>query len=143
MGNIHTYHLSQCLIFQNCITHISYVFYCHHLFNPTGYDGVKTFAKRKNVKDGPLLHTVSSIAASFCASLFSSPADMLMTKYMSHSGRNAPTLYHCALSIYNTDGIMGFWRGWGLNFVRLTPVMLTFSVLYEQIRFQMGVGYMS
>lgn len=104
-----------------------------------GYDGFKTVAKRNGHKDGVPLHICCSISASFFASLLSSPADMVVAKYMSSSSASRQSLGDCLRSIHQQPG--GFWRGWPLNFCRLVPVMLTFSTVYEQLRQQAGLGY--
>mmetsp|Transcript_20915 Transcript_20915/g.31109 ORF Transcript_20915/g.31109 Transcript_20915/m.31109 type:complete len:385 (-) Transcript_20915:45-1199(-) len=107
-----------------------------------GYDGMKTLGRNHGMEDGPFLHILASITASFWASFLSSPADCLMTRYMtSASSRNKQSMLDCARRIYIRDGITGYWRGWSLFFVRLTPSMLAFSTVYEQIRFQLGLGY--
>ena len=109
-----------------------------------GYDGVKTFARdgRLGVRDGPALQAIASVAASISASLLSAPADLLITRYMTLPG--GTRLVDCIRGIYREGGgsITVFWRGWTLSFIRLTPVMMTFTTLYEQFRFQLGVGYL-
>jgi len=105
-----------------------------------GYDGFKTFAKCRGMKDGPTLHLMAGFAASFGASLFSAPADLVTTKYM--SAIDGRSLSNCIRKVYMEEGIIGFWRGWSLSFLRLTPALLTFSIFYENFRYQMGVGYM-
>eukprot|EP00588_Corethron_pennatum_P022830 CAMPEP_0194312824 /NCGR_PEP_ID=MMETSP0171-20130528/9759_1 /TAXON_ID=218684 /ORGANISM="Corethron pennatum, Strain L29A3" /LENGTH=317 /DNA_ID=CAMNT_0039067521 /DNA_START=53 /DNA_END=1002 /DNA_ORIENTATION=- len=88
-----------------------------------GYDGLKTCSKSYGVRDGPYLHLAASIAASFCASAMSAPADLMTARFIT----SGMTLSQCAREIYHVGGVAGFWRGWTLSFVRLTPVMLTFS----------------
>lgn len=107
-----------------------------------GYDGLKTIAWERGFQDGPALHIISSIAASFGASFLSAPADFVMAKYMTKSSQTTSTsLYHCVKEVYINDGIVGFWRGWSLFFLRLTPVMVTSSMVYEQMRRELGLGY--
>jgi len=109
-----------------------------------GYDGLKTFGKHYlNIEDTPRLHIISSLSAAFGASVLSAPADMVMAKYMSKHENNRSTLRQCVGSIYREGGVRSFWRGWGVSFVRLCPVMLTFSTCYEQLRHGFGVGYLS
>lgn len=108
-----------------------------------GYDGLKTVSKEYNVMDdGLMLHVLSSIGASFCASVMSAPADLVMTKFMADP-RNSSTsdLMRTMEKIVSEQGIIGFWKGWGLSFLRLTPVMLTYSTFYEQVRHVLGIGY--
>lgn len=58
----------------------------------TGYDGTKTIAKEYGYEDAPPLHIASSITASLFASMFSAPADLLMTKYMASFGKSSLTI---------------------------------------------------
>jgi dicarboxylate transporter 10 len=107
-----------------------------------GYDGFKTLAKTYyDIQDGPYLHLCASVAASFGASFLSAPADLIMAQYM--VSRQKTTVTSCIQSVYRQNGIAGFWRGWSLFFVRLTPILFTFTTVYEQLRFQLGLGYMS
>lgn len=107
-----------------------------------GYDGLKTAAKARGFEDGPHLHLLSSVAASFGASFLSAPADLLVARYMSMSTKGDGLLV-CVKEIYDEKGIKGFWRGWSISFLRLTPVMITYSTLYEQFRYKMGLGYLN
>jgi len=109
-----------------------------------GYDGMKTFGKSKlGVEDGVFLHIISSISASFGASLFAAPADLTMTKYMSDPPEQARSLLYHMRSIYAERGILSFWRGWNLMFLRLAPVTLTYCTLYEKGRHLLGIGYLT
>ena len=104
-----------------------------------GYDGVKTFAKNRGYQDSTYLHVVSAISASFWASALSTPADLVMAKYM--SSRSKESLVDCIFHINAQGGIAGFWRGWTIFFFRLTPSLLTYSTVYEQLRRELGLGY--
>jgi hypothetical protein len=126
-----------------------------------GYDGCKTLWRQHlmgNNKDDndkgetSTLHILASISASFGASFLSAPADYVMAKYMAASStsnstttssKHTTSLRYCIQEIYTTQGILGFWRGWSIFFIRLTPVMITSSTVYEQMRRQLGLGYMS
>lgn len=105
-----------------------------------GYDGLKTAAKARGFEDGPYLHLVSSIAASFGASFLSAPADLVVARYMA---TKYDGLLVCVKDIHDERGVKGFWRGWSVSFLRLTPVMITYSTLYEQFRQNMGLGYLN
>ena len=107
-----------------------------------GYDGLKTAAKARGFEDGPHLHLASSVAASFGASFLSAPADLLVARYMSMATKGDRLLV-CVKKVYDENGIKGFWRGWSVSFLRLTPVMITYSTLYEQFRYQAGLGYLN
>jgi Mitochondrial carrier protein len=62
-----------------------------------------------------------------------------MTRTMNQS--NSMSLIHSMKLIYTEGGILGFWKGWQISFLRLTPVLLTYSVTYEQLRLYLGLGY--
>ena len=111
----------------------------HISFHYVGYDGLKTIAKNSGYEDNVYLHIASGISASFCASFLSAPADLVMAKFMSSNSKES--LADCVKKIYVKNGVIGFWRGWSLFFVRLTPSLLTYSTVYEQLRHNLGLGY--
>lgn len=112
-----------------------------------GYDGFKTMCKSSyQMEDTPKLHIISSMAAALGATILSSPADFVSSRYMSSA--SDIKLTHCVEHIYvehgrGVRGILGFWKGSGLTFIRLTPGLLTFNTIYEQCRFNLGLGYLS
>lgn len=107
-----------------------------------GYDGFKTICKKNDlIEDGVKLHVASSIVAAFGATILSTPADFVMARYVSSS--TSETLSHCIQQIYRENGILGFWRGSGICFVRVCPVMLSYSTIYEHLRHHFGLGYLS
>jgi len=123
-----------------------------------GYDGVKTIFKQHRQQDGiaafffledsPALHVLASISASFGASFLSTPADYVMAKYMAtkaipSSSSSSSLLRQCIQDVYKKEGILGFWKGWSIYFIQLTPLMICASTLYEQTRLIFGLGYMS
>lgn len=109
-----------------------------------GYDGMKTIGKSKlGMEDGVFLHVISSLSASLGSALLASPADLVMTKYMSDSSGNRRSLVYHLRNIYAERGVISFWRGWNLMFLRLVPMTLTFCTLYEEGRFLMGIGYLT
>lgn len=105
-----------------------------------GYDGCKSFCKSHDVQDGPILHVISSITAAIGATILSTPADYVMAKYLSNSKLRISSVMH---QIYFEQGLLGFWKGSSISFLRVTPVMLTWSIVYEQLRFSLGLGYMT
>lgn len=106
-----------------------------------GYDGFKSWAKsRGHMGDGPALHAVASVAAAFWASFLSAPADYVTARYM--TSEKYYNLTECIQDVYLREGVVGFWKGWGLMFVRLTPVLFTYSTMYEQMRYSLGIGYL-
>lgn len=112
-----------------------------------GYDGFKTICKSNElIDDGIGLHIASSIVAAFGATILSTPADFVMARYVSSirgTSTSASSLSHCISTIYKEKGIIGFWRGSGICFIRVCPVMLTYSMIYEKLRFCLGYGYLT
>jgi hypothetical protein len=107
-----------------------------------GYDGFKTLCKsRELIDDGIELHIASSIVAAFGATILSTPADYVMARYVSSTSK--VSLSQCIMGIYKESGILGFWRGSGICFIRVCPVILSYSTIYEQLRLHMGLGYLS
>lgn len=111
-----------------------------------GYDGCKTFARKKRwLDDGPLLHGISACAGAFGACAFSTPADVVMTRFQAAGMNGAnkyPTVAHCAADILKQDGPAAFYRGFTPFVVRLGPVFLLSLPLTEQIRRILGLGYL-
>lgn len=104
-----------------------------------GYDGMKTWAKSQGFEDNAMLHVVSGVSASFWASFLSAPADLVMAKFMACPQKQS--LAKCITDIYAQGGLVGFWRGWSVFFLRLTPSLLTYSTVYEKLRQELGLGY--
>lgn len=98
-------------------------------------------ARDRGLEEGPLLHVVSSISASFGSSFLSAPADMIMARYMAADGQ--VTLIQTMRQIHAEGGVLAFWKGWGVFFFRLAPVLLTYSTVYEGLRKSFGLGYMT
>jgi hypothetical protein len=104
-----------------------------------GYDGFKTICKSHDVlEDGPLLHAIAGVVAAACATLTATPADYTMSRYMASDEKSVSVVVR---RIYQEGGIVGFWRGSTINFCRSTPVFLTYTAVYEQLRHYFGLGY--
>merc|ERR1719223_78324 len=97
-----------------------------------GYDGFKTVSKENGAKDGPVLHFFASITAAIGATILSTPADLVMSRYM--SSNRSQSLSFIIKQTYQDYGVLGFWRGSSICFARVAPVILTFSAVYEQLR---------
>jgi len=112
-----------------------------------GYDGAKTALAQRNqiMQDGPALHVVGSVVASFFATVASAPADLVMTRYQAapQVGMAYTGPLDCFGRVLREEGLRGFYRGWWPYFVRLSPVFIIFHPLFEQLRFVAGLNYMN
>lgn len=95
------------------------------------------------LEDGPLLHVVASVHAAFWASTLCLPFDVLMTRYQTsaQAQRRGGGPLGCAVGILRTDGPAVFFRGWVPMFLRLSPMFIVSSTLFEQCRRLLGVAY--
>ena len=107
-----------------------------------GYDGFKTWAKRRSIlEDGPLLHGLAACAGGVGAGVCATPADVVMTRYQASSTYRSA--FGAAADILRKDGVLAFYRGFTPFVVRLGPVFLISLPLTEQIRRLAGLGYLT
>ncbi|CAK9110619.1 unnamed protein product [Durusdinium trenchii] len=105
-----------------------------------GYDGTKTTARRCGLQDDPMLHVAAAACAGFSAATLSAPADVVMTR------SDGSCWHHFAPPkrlLLSSSGPAGFFRGWTANFFRLAPTFTVGSLIYEQCRLLLGLGYMT
>eukprot|EP00947_MAST-08B_sp_MAST-8B-sp1_P004227 g4227.t1 len=111
--------------------------------NTLGYDGTKTLSAAYGVlEDGPVLHVAGSVASAFCASSFSVPADVVLTRYQTSPRGTYASPLACASSMWRAEGPAVFVRGWLALFGRQAPLYVVFLPLYEQMRRLLGLGYL-
>jgi len=110
-----------------------------------GYDGTKTKAKELGASDSIVLHVAAATVGGFCAATLSAPADTLLTQLQSagQRGKAYGSILECATSMLKDAGPGVFFRGWTANFMRLAPTFACGSVIYEQVRLKLGLGYMT
>ena len=91
------------------------------------------------MSEGMPLHMVSSMGAGLAVALVSSPVDVVKTRVMNQKveGKNG-TLYRsaieCLVKTLRTEGLMGLYKGFLPNWMRLGPhTMITFCI-FEQLR---------
>ena len=111
-----------------------------------GYDLTKTKLKEAPfcVRDGPVLHVASSIAAGIGATAFGMPADVVFTFWTTakQRGTSYRGIFHCLQDLVKTGGFRVFYRGSFLSFCRVVPIFTLYFPLYEQVRRLAGLGYM-
>jgi hypothetical protein len=110
-----------------------------------GYDATKRLARSQGLPEGPAVHVGAAIVAGFLAATFSAPADVLMTRLQSSlpaQGARRTGLVPLAQMIWRDEGVRGFGRGWSVNVLRLAPTTVIGSLIVEQVRSLLGVGYL-
>jgi hypothetical protein len=108
-----------------------------------GYDGFKTLCKSHGIQDGPKLHAASGVVAAFTATITATPADYVMSRYMASNSADKVSVMKIVGEIYRENGVRAFWRGSTINFCRSCPVFLTYTAIYENLRYAFGLGYFS
>ena len=53
----------------------------------------------------------------------------------------SPAVLSSARAIWAADGVSGFFRGWSVSVMRLVPTVIFGSLIYEQSRRLLGLGY--
>lgn len=107
----------------------------------TTYDAAKQFLLRDvGVKDGPVLHALSSAIAGLVAATLGAPADVIKTRYMNQptSPTGVPLLYtssfDCLKQTVGKEGFAALYKGWLPTWLRMAPWSLVFFVSFEQLR---------
>lgn len=90
--------------------------------------------RNRLLEDGMPCHLVSAIAAGFCATVVSSPVDVVKTRYMNSVKSQYNNILHCIMSLWKKHGFFGFYKGFYPALVRL-GTWNTFTFLsYEKIK---------
>jgi hypothetical protein len=108
-----------------------------------GYDLCKTEAKKRGVEDGFPLHLCASVASAATATVSGMPADVVFTNYSSAPPKKYRSVFHCAASLLKEEGPLVFYRGSSAFFMRSAPIFTLYFPIYEQVRKQLGLGFMS
>ena len=136
------------MFIENNIYYFSTLFFLGALINAgntLGYDFIKTTNKKHvYINEGPSLHIIASIVAAFLSSTFSVPADFIMTRYQAgpQMGYHYTSVLNCTVTLFRTEGLFSFFRGWIPLFVRVAPLYVCYLPVYEQCRRHLGLGYM-
>ena len=83
-----------------------------------------------------LTHLFSSCVSGFMGAVFSSPADVVKTRYMNQlQGQEAyKGVIDCALRLFKTEGLMVFYRGFIPLYLRIGPWNVAFFLSYEKYK---------
>ncbi|KAJ2219198.1 Mitochondrial dicarboxylate transporter [Coemansia sp. RSA 353] len=105
------------------------------------YDVLKARMLRRGYEDSVLVHFAASFAAGLVATTVCSPADVLKSRVMAaiklqdtgaRTGR--VRVWETAWTIYHTEGVRAFFKGWVPSYVRLCPQLVITFIIYEKLR---------
>lgn len=107
------------------------------------YDQVKqTLKQRGLMEEGLALHFVASMFAGLFCSITSNPVDVVKVRLMNDKAREFHGVSDCVRSITTREGLLAFYKGFGMCWARLgTHTILTF-VIFERIRLLFGIAAM-
>ncbi|KAH9850664.1 dicarboxylic acid transporter [Lenzites betulinus] len=103
------------------------------------YDLFKSMLLRNRIplidyqlKDGLLLHTISSVLAGTVATTVCAPADVLRSRLMSAHGKSKPV--QILTTALREEGPRFLFKGWTPAFIRLGPNTVFMFVFFEQLK---------
>ena len=100
------------------------------------YDTIKNniLVAEFGMQNGLVLHLCSSMSAGVITTTAANPIDVVKTRYMSDSTGQYKSPLDCVKSIYRTDGLKGFMKGWMPSYWRLGPHTVMSFILIEKVR---------
>jgi hypothetical protein len=105
------------------------------------YDIAKTILKNTfHLKEGPVVHTISSLVAGLVATTIAAPLDLLKTRAMNTLGKPAGMAETLVL-IVKQEGGRALFRGWLPAYLRLGPHALITFPIFEQLRKMMNLSH--
>ena len=81
-----------------------------------------------------MLDLVAAGFAGFVSVLVTQPTDFLKTKMMGIDGHKYRGMFDCIRQVYYTQGITGFYRGFGTRLTRDTFAVALIFTFFHQIR---------
>ena len=97
------------------------------------------------LQEGIALHIVSSLVAGFMTALTTSPVDVVKTRVMNQHKDAAgnPALYRnaldCIVKIVSHEGLLGLYKGFIPNWMRIGPHTVVTFFVFEQLRKVVGM----
>lgn len=110
-----------------------------------GYDLTKDIMKGNElISEGPMLHFIASASGALLATFFATPADYTLAGYMNYCNRSSSpvSVRRWIIDEAAQKGILRFYRGSSLLIMMLFPVMCFYNLTYEELRYQLGIGYL-
>lgn len=81
-----------------------------------------------------LTHFLSSCVSGFMAAFFSSPADVIKTRYMNQAGNVKGGIWACGKGVYGNEGLAAFYKGFLPLYLRIAPWNVAFFISYERLK---------
>eukprot|EP01120_Amphizonella_sp_Union-15-10_P002725 TRINITY_DN13026_c0_g1_i1.p1 TRINITY_DN13026_c0_g1~~TRINITY_DN13026_c0_g1_i1.p1 ORF type:complete len:301 (-),score=50.34 TRINITY_DN13026_c0_g1_i1:69-971(-) len=109
----------------------------------SSYDHIKHFFLNMGVKEGKNLQFISSIFAGFVCAVVTSPIDVVKTRVMNQQVSGAQLKYSstwdCISKISKAEGLLGFYKGFLPNWMRIGPHTIITFLAYEHLRKLFGI----
>lgn len=111
------------------------------------YDHAKhTILNAELMKEGPVLHVISSMIAGFMTALTTSPVDVIKTRIMNqkshgvaHHERVYKNAFDCFLKTLRSEGPLGLYKGFIPNWMRIGPHTIITFFIFEELRHLIGM----
>ena len=96
------------------------------------------------MEDGFKLHFIASMFSGFVTAFMTNPIDVIKTRIMSENvTMNKGLVYAststCFLKILKTEGVLGFYKGFMPNWMRLGPHTVITFLMFERLRYAFGL----
>ncbi|ELK17456.1 mitochondrial brown fat uncoupling protein 1 [Pteropus alecto] len=99
------------------------------------YDLMKeALVKNKLLADDVPCHVVSAIIAGFCATVLSSPVDVVKTRFINSPPGQYTSMPNCAMTMLTKEGPSAFFKGLVPAFLRLGSWNVVMFVCFEQLK---------
>ncbi|CAE6519603.1 unnamed protein product [Rhizoctonia solani] len=104
------------------------------------YDHFKQVIKsRKLMDEGIPLHLTSSLFAGLVCSIASNPVDVIKVRLMNDHERIYRGVSDCIVKTLRKEGLLAYYKGFGMCWIRLGSHTTLTLLLYEQLRAWAGV----
>ncbi|XP_048189344.1 mitochondrial brown fat uncoupling protein 1 [Perognathus longimembris pacificus] len=99
------------------------------------YDLVKDFfVRNKILADDVPCHLLSALVAGFSATLLSSPADVVKTRFINSPPGQYRSVPSCAMTMFTKEGPTAFFKGFVPSFLRLGSWNIIMFVTFEKLK---------
>ncbi|XP_005877832.1 PREDICTED: mitochondrial brown fat uncoupling protein 1 isoform X1 [Myotis brandtii] len=99
------------------------------------YDIMKdTLVKNEILADDLPCHFMSAVFAGFCATLLSSPMDVVKTRFVNSTPGQYKSAHNCAMTMFIKEGPSAFFKGLLPSFLRLASWNVIMYVCFEKLK---------